>query len=127
MIAPNFDTESYQVYAEGFYNPRAALQWYWDQYVPSAADREHPYAAPLNADLRGLAPAVVVIAGHDPLRDEGIAFGDALERAGVRTICLRYDGGIHGFMTMPMLDLAQRARREACGHLSALFAGAVRG
>jgi len=127
MIAPNFDTESYQVYAEGFYNPRAALQWYWDQYVPSAADREHPYAAPLNADLRGLAPAVVVIAGHDPLRDEGIAFGDALERAGVRTICLRYDGGIHGFMTMPMLELAQRARREACGHLSALFAGAVRG
>lgn len=127
MISPNFDTESYCLYGEGFYNPRPALQWYWDQYVPSAADREHPYAAPLNADLRGLAPAVVVIAGHDPLRDEGIAFGDALERAGVRTICLRYDGGVHGFMTMPMLDLAQRARKEVCGHLSALFAGAVRG
>lgn len=127
MISPGFDTESYRLYGEGFYNPRSALQWYWDQYVPSAADREHPYAAPLNGDLRGLAPAVLVVAGHDPLRDEGIAFGDALERAGVRTICLRYDGGIHGFMTMPMLDLAQRARKEVCRHLAALFVASARG
>ena len=119
MIAPNFDTESYRLFGKGFYNPRPALQWYWDQYVPSAADREHPYASPLNADLRGLPPAVVVIAGHDPLRDEGIAFGDALEAAGVsRRRSCRYDGGIHGFMTMPMLDLAQRARVEACRELS---------
>jgi acetyl esterase len=127
MISPTFDTESYLKYGQGFYNPRGALQWYWDQYVPSVADREHPYAAPLNADLRGLAPAVVVTAGHDPLRDEGMAFADALERAGVTTTHLPFDGGIHGFMTMPMLDLAQQARKEVCGHLASLFAGAARG
>lgn len=127
MVDPNFDTESYRRYGEGFYNPRPALQWYWDQYVPSPADREHPYAAPLNADLRGLAPAIVVTAGHDPLRDEGVAFGDALERAGVATTRLNFDGAIHGFMTMPMLDLAQQARRDVCERLAALFAGAVRG
>ena len=127
MIAPNFDTDSYRRYGQGFYNPRPALQWYWDQYVPSAADREHPYAAPINADLRGLAPAIVVTAGHDPLRDEGHAYGDALERAGVPTTRLDFDGGIHGFMTMPMLDLAQRARKDVCEQLGALFAGAVRG
>ena len=127
MIDPHFDTESYRRYGEGFYNPRPALQWYWDQYVPSAADREHPYAAPLNADLRALAPAVVVTAGHDPLRDEGIAFGDALERAGVATTRLNFDGAIHGFMTMPMLDLAQQARKDVCEHLAALFAETVRG
>ncbi|MFI5511119.1 alpha/beta hydrolase [Mycobacterium sp. NPDC051804] len=127
MISPTFDTDSYHRYGHGFYNPRPALQWYWDQYLPSAADREHPYAAPLNADLRGLAPAIVVTAGHDPLRDEGRAYGDALERAGVATTRLDYDGAIHGFMTMPMLDLAQQARREVCGHLTALFAGAVHG
>ena len=127
MISPNFDTDSYHRYGQGFYNPRPALQWYWDQYVPSPADREHPYAAPLNADLRGLAPAIVVTAGHDPLCDEGRAYGDALEQAGVATTRLHYDGAIHGFMTMPMLDLAQQARRDACGLLTALFAGAVRG
>jgi len=126
MISPNFDTESYLMYGEGFYNPRSALQWYWDQYVPSAADREQPYAAPLNADLRGLAPAIVVTAGHDPLRDEAIEFGHALERAGVSTTRVSYDGGIHGFMTMPMLDLAQQARKEVCGHVAALVAGGPR-
>jgi acetyl esterase len=118
MIAPNFDTESYRLYGKGFYNPRPALQWYWDQYVPFAADREHRYASPLNADSRGLPPAILVIAGHDPLRDEAIAYCNALDDAGVPTVRLQYHGGIHGFMTMPMLDLAQRARVEACRELS---------
>jgi acetyl esterase len=128
LISPNFDSDSYRRYGQGFYNPRPALQWYWEQYVPSLADRSHPYAAPLNADLRGLPPAVVVTAGHDPLRDEGIAFGDALERASVPTTRLNYEGGVHGFMTMPTLNLAQRARKEVCEHLAAaLFAGAARG
>jgi acetyl esterase len=122
MITPNFETGSYREFGSGFYNPQPALQWYWDQYVPSAADREHPYASPLNADLRGLPPAVIVIAGHDPLRDEGTAFGDALEAAEVPTVQLRYDGGIHGFMTMPMLDLAQRARGDVSRELSTLLA-----
>jgi acetyl esterase len=124
MITANFDTESYRVFGKGFYNPRPALRWYWDQYVPSPADREHPYASPLHGDLRELPPSVVVIAGHDPLRDEGIAFAGALSAAGVSTTRLDYEGGIHGFMTMPMLDLAQRARVQACGELSALLAGA---
>ncbi len=124
MITPAFDTESYRVFGRGFYNPRPALQWYWDQYVPSPADREHPYASPLHGDLRGLPPTVVVIAGHDPLRDEGIAFANALDAAGVATTRLDYEGGIHGFMSMPMLDLAKHARVQVCGNLSTLLAGA---
>ncbi|OBI22157.1 esterase, partial [Mycobacterium sp. E2327] len=118
VLAPNFQNESYRLFGHGFYNPRPALQWYWDQYVPSLADRKHPYATPLNAELDGLPPAVMVIAGHDPLRDEGLTFGEALQAAGVPTVQLRYDGGIHGFMTMPMLDLAQRARAEAAAALA---------
>jgi acetyl esterase len=121
VIAADFDTESYRLFGKGYYNPRPALQWYWDQYVPAPADRKHPYASPLNADLGGLPPAVVVIAGHDPLRDEGIAFGNALEAAGVTTVQRHYDGGVHGFMTMPMLDIAQRARAKVCRELSGLL------
>jgi acetyl esterase len=121
VIAADFDTESYRLFGKGYYNPRPALQWYWDQYVPSAADRKHPYASPLNADLHGLPPAVVVIAGHDPLRDEGIAFGNALEAAGVTTVQRHYDGGVHGFMTMPMLDLVKRARAEVCLDLATVL------
>ncbi|OBI40830.1 alpha/beta hydrolase [Mycobacterium sp. E796] len=121
VIAADFDTDSYRLFGRGYYNPTPALQWYWDQYVPSVSDRAHPYATPLNADLRALPPAVVVIAGHDPLRDEGLAFGAALDAAGVTTVQLRYAGGIHGFMTMPAFDIAHRARKEAAAALTEIL------
>ena len=118
VIAADFDTNSYRLYGRGYYNPKPALQWYWDQYVPREADRTHPYASPLSADLYGLPPTVMVIAGHDPLRDEGLRYASALEAAGVPVTRVQFDGGIHGFMTMPMLDIAQEARRKACLELS---------
>lgn len=121
MIAADFETESYRLYGKGFYNPRPALQWYWDQYVPSPVDRTHPYASPLQARLDGLPPAVVVIAGQDPLRDEGVAYADALESAGVTVARCTFDGGIHGFMTMPMLDIAHEAWRQASQELAKLL------
>jgi acetyl esterase len=120
VIAADFGTESYRLFGQGYYNPKPALQWYWDQYVPAAADRTHPYASPLGADLHGLPPVVVVIAGHDPLRDEGVAYADALETAGVPVTRLRYEGGVHGFITMPMLDLAQRARADVSREVAQL-------
>jgi acetyl esterase len=95
VIGANFDTESYRRFGAGFYNPCQALQWYWDQYVPEPKDRDHPYASPLHGALDGLPPAVVVIAGHDPLRDEGFAYVDALQKAGVSVRGLLFDGGIH--------------------------------
>ena len=117
VLAADFDNESYRLFGKGFYNPKPALQWYWDQYVPALDDREHPYASPLRADLAGLPPAIVVAAGHDPLRDECLAYADALEAAGVVTVRCLFDGGIHGFMTMPMLEIAQEARQQACQEL----------
>jgi acetyl esterase len=121
-IAADFDTESYRLFGNGYYNPRPALQWYWDQYVPEPADRDHPYASPLRADLDGLPPAVIVVAGHDPLRDEGVGYADALEAAGVPSVLRTFDGGIHGFMTMPILDIAHAARQQVSRELGALLA-----
>jgi acetyl esterase len=121
VVAAYFGRESYRLFGKGFYNPKPALQWYWDQYVPSHVDRRNPYTSPLYADLSGVPPAVVVIAGHDPLRDEGIAYADALKGAGVVTVRCLYEGGIHGFMTMPMLDIAHQARRQVCGELARLL------
>lgn len=112
VIAADFDNESYRLFGKGCYNPKPAMQWYWDQYVPAPADREHPYASPLRANLAALPPTIVVVAGHDPLRDEGFAYADALEAAGVMTSRCFFEGGIHGFMTMPMLDIAQEARQQ---------------
>jgi acetyl esterase len=121
VIAADFDNESYRLFGRGFYNPKPALQWYWEQYVPTLADREHPYASPLRANLAGLPPAIVVVAGHDPLRDEGITYANALEAAGVVTVRCLFDGAIHGFMTMPMLGIAHEARRQACLQLAQLI------
>ncbi|OBJ55697.1 alpha/beta hydrolase [Mycobacterium asiaticum] len=124
VIAADFSTESYRLFGRGYYNPQSAMEWYWDQYFPSRADRAHPYAAPLHADLRDLPPAVLVVAGHDPLRDEARAYASALKSAEVPLTLLRFDGGIHGFMSMPMLDIAQDARRRAGAALSATLGSA---
>lgn len=118
VIAADFDNDSYRAFGSGYYNPKPALQWYWDQYVPTAADRQHPYASPLKANLSGLPPAVMALAGHDPLHDEGLAYANALEAAGVSVTRLPYPGGVHGFLTMPMLDLAQRARTEVSAEVA---------
>ncbi|MGE2834743.1 alpha/beta hydrolase [Mycobacterium sp. SMC-4] len=121
VIAADFGTESYRLFGQGFYNPRPALQWYWDQYVPRPSDRQHPYASPLAAeDLTGLPPALAVVAGHDPLRDEGFAYVEALEAAGVPTVCRYFEGGVHGFMTMPAFDICRRARAQVCADVAAL-------
>ncbi|MGA9360671.1 MAG: alpha/beta hydrolase [Mycobacterium sp.] len=121
VLAADFDTKSYRLFGRGYYNPRPAMQWYWDQYVPTKADRVHPYATPLNAELHDLPPAVMVIAGHDPLRDEALAYAAELEAAGVRVLRAQFDGAIHGFMTMPSLQITQEARRRASGELSWLL------
>lgn len=122
VIAADFDTSSYREFGRGFYNPSPALQWYWDQYVPRISDRAHPYASPLRAtSLSGLPPAVAVVAGHDPLRDEGLAYVEALQAAGVPTIQHYEEGGVHGFMTMPTFDICERARARACAYLTELL------
>lgn len=126
VIAADFDTRSYRQFGHGFYNPLPALQWYWDQYVPDVTDRTDPYASPLHAqDLSGLPPTVAVVAGHDPLRDEGIAYAEALQRAGVPVVQRYFEGGVHGFMTMPSLAICEEARAQACAHLTGVISGPV--
>ncbi len=121
VIAAKFDTDSYRRFGAGYYNPREALQWYWDQYVPEPSDRRHPYASPLCGLLEGLPPAVMVLAGCDPLKDEGLAYANALRQAGGTVQQLYFAGGIHGFMTMPMFDIAHAARRQASRALGELL------
>jgi acetyl esterase/lipase len=123
VIAADFSTESYRRFGTGFYNPEPALRWYWDQYVPDPSDRDHPYASPVRAELTGLPPAVLVLTGHDPLRDEAVAYADALDAAGVPVSRCEFDGAVHGFMTMPMFDIAHTARRRASDALTALLHG----
>lgn len=77
------------------------MQWFWDHYIPDVADRSHHEASPLRAQsLEGLAPALVITGAHDVLRDEGEAYAERLQEAGVRTEHRRWPGQMHGFFSM---------------------------
>lgn len=120
----NFTTRSYTDNASGYLLTRSGMQWFWDHYVPTPADRKEAYAAPAQArDLTGLPPALVLTAEFDPLRDEGEAYAHALRAAGVDVSMTRYDGVIHGFFGMHAtvtkagiaIDQATRALRQHLG------------
>ncbi|MGC4963107.1 alpha/beta hydrolase [Gordonia sp. DT101] len=120
VVAADFTSDSYVRFAEGHYNTAAAMKWYWDQYVPEPEDRTHPHASPIRADLVGLPPTLVITAVHDPLWSEGADLARALAAAGVQTVHHDHAGAIHGFMTMPVLDLCEAARKQAWTDLRAL-------
>jgi len=98
------DTESFTANGEGFFLDGASMRWLWQQYLGEGGDGSHPHASPIRADDHSdLPPAVVVTAEYDPLRDEGEAYAAKLRAAGVPVTTVRYDGMIHGFVSMPML------------------------
>jgi len=97
MARPSLDEN-----AEGYFLTRDTMAWFWDQYVGDG-DRHDPRVSPIDAPddaLRGVAPALVITAEYDPLRDEGEAYGARLEAAGVDVTVSRYDSVIHGFFSM---------------------------
>lgn len=117
------DSPSYTENASGYFLTDVMMRWFWNHYLPTAADGEHMHASPLRAEsVAGLPPALVITAEYDPLRDEGEQYGARLQAAGVPTTVTRYDGVIHGFFGMTTvfdqaetaLDQAAAAIRAAC-------------
>ncbi|MFB6310636.1 MAG: alpha/beta hydrolase fold domain-containing protein [Salinirussus sp.] len=85
------DTESYRENTGGFGPTPEEMEWFWHHYVDRDVDSRHPYAAPLQAkDLSGLPPATVLTAGHDALRDDGVAYVERLDAADVDVHHLHY-------------------------------------
>ncbi len=96
VVDRNFETASYRANPDEGLLTNDMMRFFWDQYV-GGADPD-PRAAPLRApSLAGVAPAIVILAGQDPLHDEGLAYATALRAAGVPTDVHDFAGGIHGF------------------------------
>jgi acetyl esterase/lipase len=75
------------------------------------------------ADLRGLAPAFVLTAEYDSLRDEGEEYARWLAAAGVPVVLTRYPGVIHGFFQLGgVVGMGREAVSDAARHLKRAFA-----
>jgi acetyl esterase len=108
--------------ADGYLLTREAMVWFYDHYIPNAADRSDWRASPLRArTFAGLPPALIVTAGFDPLLDEGRLYADRLAHDGVTVEYVEHGSMIHGFLGMPGvlpqarrgLAMAGQAVREA--------------
>ncbi|HEY9562518.1 MAG TPA: alpha/beta hydrolase [Nocardioides sp.] len=94
-------TESRRMFDSGFFLTRKFIALAEESYTPVEADRPDPRVTLLNADIpQGVAPAYLVTAGFDPLRDEGEAYAEKLRAAGVDVRVHRETGMIHGFLNM---------------------------
>jgi acetyl esterase len=121
----HFTHRSIDENAEGYFLTKADMTWFRGHYC-AGEDWNDPRLSPLLAAdnaVRGVAPALVITAEYDPLRDEGEAYAAKLQAAGVDAKASRYDSVIHGFFSMgdlvpegkAAIDEAAEALRAALG------------
>jgi acetyl esterase len=105
---------------------RAGADWCWSHYLGDASG-DDPRASPLHAhDFGGLPPALVILAEHDPLREEGELYARALAAAGVEAEHECYEA-VHGFFSTPGSLAADAARARAVRALRRAFGDDVTG
>jgi acetyl esterase len=114
--------------ADGFLLSSTTIQWFFEQYVRDASDREDWRFAPLDGDrgapasFAGLAPAWIAAAEYDPLHDEDVAYAQKLRAAGNQVTLRCYAGMIHEFFKMARFvpDVAS-AHADAVAALRSAF------
>ena len=108
---------------EGYLLTKDSMVWFINHYL-CGADPKDPQISPYYADdLGGVAPARILTAEFDPLRDEGEAYGERLKDAGVPVEVERYDGMIHGFYGLGVVTpVAEQAIDASAADLRAAFA-----
>lgn len=112
-------SESITTLGTGFGLTKPLIQWFANHYVRNDADRTHVLGSPLLATSHAnLAPAIVTVAGFDPLHDEGVAYAEKLRAAGVSVTLLRHNDLTHAWVTMAgIVPPATAAMNETCALL----------
>ena len=111
-------TASSDKFASGYFIERQMMEHFFSLYLPADADRAAPGVSPLNAaDFSGLPPAYMMLAGYDPLRDDGMAYADKLRAAGVPVEIADYPDLVHCFIylqtVLPEASTAMGAAAKA--------------
>lgn len=120
-----FTSTSMNENAEGYYLTRDMMRWFFDRYLNRPEDGDDPRVSPSCApDLSGLPPALVITMEYDPLRDQGIAYGDAMRAAGTSVSSVTYPGLFHGcFGLGDLIDAARVPFGDAVAAVRAAVAG----
>jgi acetyl esterase len=112
-----------ELYAEGYLLNTPTMSWFSDQYL-GTQDRTDVRCSPLRASddvMATLAPAHVVIAEYDPLRDDGFDYAERMRQAGVTVTVDHHADQMHGFFSLPaVLPGAERAIATAAEFLKSL-------
>ena len=126
--APEPETASHYKFKEGYLLTRNSITWFYRQYLRSGKDEnDFRYAPLVHDDLSGLPPSLIIVAGYDPLRDEGVEYARKLIEAGNRVRLSNYEGMVHGFYLMGgAVDAARRAVTESAEAMREAF-DSVRG
>lgn len=105
----------YLSFQQGANNPVLTshdLYQFLSLYSPREEDWNHPYLVPANSlDLQNLPPALIIMAGHCPLRDEGNAYAQRLANAGVYVETKCYGSMAHAFLTFPLPESVSAMKR----------------
>jgi acetyl esterase len=100
-LGPELLTDSAHRFGSGFLLELEDLRWDYYQYLAGFTDHADSRVSPLmSVDLTGSAPAIVVVAECDPLRDEAVAYAGLLEHFGTRVQILEAEGMVHGFLRL---------------------------
>ncbi|MFT5711193.1 MAG: acetyl esterase [Halioglobus sp.] len=113
---------SYTEKAKGYALSTNMMRWFWDTYMGNSGEKLPPRATPLQAmNLSSLPATLLVTAENDPLRDEGIAYGEKLKQANVTIKHLHYAQDQHGFACSEGVTASfEKLMTEICGWLSGL-------
>jgi acetyl esterase len=109
--------------SQGYMLTANSIDWFKAMFSRGEPDLADPWLSPMfEPDLAGQPPAVVVSAGFDPIRDDGIAYAARLREAGVPVELLHYAGQFHGFLNF---DGVLRGARDALDRIGAALRGAL--
>ena len=105
LIYPGTDMsrtmESHRRNGQGYLLTKDTIDYFMKHYLSRPTDEADWRASPIvREDLAGLPPALVLVAGYDPLHDEGVAYAQRLSEAGNRATLVNFERQIHGFITM---------------------------
>src|SRR3954453_21726843 len=122
VYSTDSDSPSWQRFGQGAGLSQTQMRWIWQTYLADPEQQRDWRAAPILADLKGIAPAHLIVGSLDPLLDDSNNLAAKLKDAGVPCTLTVYEGINHGFIRYGrLIGTARRAVADCAAVLKAGF------